>query len=794
LIGFDNMVLFGRKLAVLLTATAIALPGCGLPKRNAIVMDDVQDSSSVYDSTNLALEEPAVASEDPFGVSATQAPLQIQDNEEQNRPRQYLDLSLEEVIQTALQNSRVLRDLGGVVLKNPAGTRTIHDPAITETDPRFGVESTLSAFDANIVGSAVFQNNNRALNNVFFGGGTRLLFQDAAVYQVGVNKLTAIGSRLSLTNNTSYDSNNAPGNEFYSSWNTNIEAQIVQPLLQGAGADYNRIFGPTGIAGLPQGVLLARINSDASLADFEAGVRNFVSDVENAYWDLYFAYRDLDARITGRDSALKTWRTVRINKEAGRAGAETQQEALVREQYFLRQEEVQNALTGRQIEGTRSSSGSSGGTFRGSGGVFTCERRLRQMMGLPITDGTLIRPKDEPKMRQAEFDWDVCLAEALSRRPELRKQKWTIKNREMQLLGSRNLLLPQLNATGLYRIRGFGKDLFDTSPNHYAGPFSSAWANLATADYQEWQLGVDFSMPLGFRKGHTAVRNAELQLARERAVLNEQERQVVVDLSNAIAELNRAEHIVETTYNRRAALLEQKQALEAIESPTDTQQYLLLESQRKLADAEAQYYRALVEYEIGVKNVHFEKGSILEYNGVFLSELPSPGKAYQDAFEKIRLRTRSARWAEKTAGTRVVNNGLVQQDWSTGQSGVLSPAQPQGPLPVPLPATSSAAPAQAAPPKLPAASRSSVRTTRPPRPVEAPLSFAVDDEGDEGSSRKLVPGSAATLPAGVEAVPDAPAADEGEVRWADDAGDAPQAKTSGGVEDEEEVRWAGDEG
>ncbi len=51
------------------------------------------------------------------------------------------------------------------------------------------------------------------------------------------------------------------------------------------------------------GVLLARVNTDISIAEFEAGVRDLVSNVENAYWDLYFAYRDLDAKITARDSA-----------------------------------------------------------------------------------------------------------------------------------------------------------------------------------------------------------------------------------------------------------------------------------------------------------------------------------------------------------------------------------------------------------------------------------------------------------------------------------------------------------
>ncbi|MBS0265243.1 MAG: TolC family protein, partial [Planctomycetes bacterium] len=222
-------------------------------------------------------------------------------------------------------------------------------------------------------------------------------------------------------------------------------------------------------------------------------------------------------------------------------------------------------------------------------------------------------------------------------------------------------------------IRGFGKDLFDI-PNHYVGQTSSAWANLATAQYQEWQLGVDFSMPLGFRKGHTAVRNAELQLARERAILNEQERQVVVDLSNAFADLNRAQNVVQSNYNRRVAVMEQLKALEAVQDRTNADQFLLLDAQRKLADAESLYYRSLVEYEIGIKNIHYEKGSILEYNGVYLQELPSPAKAYADAIERIKLRTRPARWAEDGARTRVMNNGLVQQDFSGGD--ISLPARP----------------------------------------------------------------------------------------------------------------------
>ena len=49
--------------------------------------------------------------------------------------REYWNLSLAEVIEIALANSQVLRDLGGVVVRAPETTRTTYDAAIAETDP-----------------------------------------------------------------------------------------------------------------------------------------------------------------------------------------------------------------------------------------------------------------------------------------------------------------------------------------------------------------------------------------------------------------------------------------------------------------------------------------------------------------------------------------------------------------------------------------------------------------------------------------------------------------------------------
>ena len=57
---------------------------------------------------------------------------------------------------------------------------------------------------------------------------------------------------------------------------------------------------------------------------------------------------------------------------------------------------MQNALTGRLLDATRTYNGSPEGTFRNTGGVHVAERRLRYLMDLPINAGVLLRPADEP--------------------------------------------------------------------------------------------------------------------------------------------------------------------------------------------------------------------------------------------------------------------------------------------------------------------------------------------------------------------------------------------------------------
>lgn len=606
-------------------AACVAIVGCA---SRGTVKKTVFNSTSEIDRISALADNPIPE----IHSAAWSAPPVTAKTIREGQPIEYMDVSVGDVLQIAMQNSQVLRDLGGTLLRTPEAVRSRYALGLQQTDPRFGPAAALSAFDAQFRSSANFSHNNRIYNNSFFAGGINAFMQDYHDYKAELSKRTAIGSQIVLRSASDMDQNNAPGNIFPSAWNTIVEAEVRQPLLQGGGLQYNRIAGPSGAPGVYNGILIARVNTDINQTDFEMAIRDYVSNVVNSYWDLYYSYRELDARRRAMNNSLESWRKIKAQVEA--EGVSASREAQAREQYYRFKSEVDDSLAGRLLQGTQGRNGSSGGTLRANGGVQVSERRLRLMIGLPISDGKLLRPKEDPDEAEVVYDWDAVMTEALTRRPELRRQQLKIRRREMELLASQNFINPQLDVLGRYRFRGFGDKLIASGEQGGGMPVSSV-GNLGTGEHQEWLVGLEMSMPLGFRQGHAAIANAELALAHERAIQREQERDVIHDLSNALADSVRAFEACQNGLNRYLAAREVLLSLQAEEKnglPVDVDR--VLDAQRKVADAEIRYFQCRAEYAVSLKNVQFEKGSLTDENDLLVVD----GMAPSEPITKLEIR------------------------------------------------------------------------------------------------------------------------------------------------------------
>lgn len=516
------------------------------------------------------------------------------------------DLSLEDAVWMALNNGKVMQRLGGAVVNNPQGVSTTLDQALNETNPLGGPEAALAAFDAQVATSLNYNHSERKFNNVFFGGGAPTLTSNGAVFQSELAKQTALGTRFAIRNLTDYNRNNSPFNRFPSVWDTVNQFEIRQPLLRGAGAQVNRIAGPGLQPGVYNGVMIARIRSDISLADFEASLHDLIRSVEQNYWELYFAWRDLDTKIAARDAARETWenRQVRFEKGVGRPDEEAQ----ARQQYFSFEAQVQNALTG---------------PASGNAGLLGAERNLRRLVGLPVSDGRIIRPVTEPVVAPTVFDWQALQEAAIQQRVELRRQKWTIKQRELELLAARQLNRWNLDMVGQYGFRGFGDNLFGSRSR----PEGSAVADLWTGQLDDYTVGFEYGGPIGRRQGHLAVRNAELQLCREQTVLREQQRQILHDLGAAYTEVDRALVGIGTSYNIRVAALEELEPKRLRVEEGKDQVFFLLDAQQRTATAESGFYRAVIDYNLALTDLTWTTGDMLRQYHVVVEEAAWSGDA-----------------------------------------------------------------------------------------------------------------------------------------------------------------------
>jgi outer membrane protein TolC len=661
---------------LILALAAMAAAGCQ-PMQPLFFAED--GDLSHYMDVATALENPDVDHTPLDEVTQSHAPLTLENVDKYER----WYISLEEVLQTVLSNSQVMRTVGGRVVRSnyatavneksstslssriiaAGGATTSYDPAIVESaygvstgsdlSGGVGPEAALAAFDARLDGSMIWEKQDRP-QNVKLGDPTvdqiliPTLQQDLGTFGLGLTKTAASGGTMSFFNNTRYDLSNTPSRALPSAYNTDFTAQWNQPLLQGAGAQYNRIAGPhsfnayqQGFANQIDGVVIGRIRHDITLAQFEGQLIELIQEAETAYWDLYYAYRELEANKQGQEYSREVW-----EKKNGDPSASAADKSRARAEYFRFRAEVEASLTN----------------------LMGFENRLRYLMGLAIADGRLLTPKDEPTTAGIEFDWCLVHPEAIARRVEVRKQKWEMKKREMELIAARNHLLPRLDAVGNYRFLGMGDDLID---NNGSGLLpqqegSNAFEALTSGQYQEWQLGLQLSMPLGFRQALTGVRHQQLLLAREKALLDDLELEISHQLGEAYRILDSQHHIIQTTFNRRIAAEEEVKAMRIAEEEGRITLDSLLDAERRKVDSQIAYYRSLTDYNMAIMRVHYRKGSLLEYNNVYLNEGPWPKKAYFDALREARRRDGAKFIDYGFTRPGVVSQGPVEQHANGG--------------------------------------------------------------------------------------------------------------------------------
>ncbi len=611
-----------------------ALIGCRSPKTVHYLGEaDLQH----YKDKTLAVEYANIDQPTPQEVASSLKPHTLRDRSTED----VWNMSLAEAIQTAVTNNKMIRTRANPQLT--PNSPSIYDPALRETGFLFGsrgVEAALADFDANITSTVTWGRNEQYANSKVLPNLVNV--NDNGAFTSQIAKQFANGGSFAVNHNWNYLGTNSPNALFPSSYSGLLQAQYVQPLWAGAGVEYTRIAGPTrsgfgAITGVSQGVSIARINTDISVADFEAAVTLMLKDVEDLYWELYLAYRQYDATERNRLKAHTNWQKVKGLKDSGADGGGAIDFAQVSENYFDTRAQAETALSE----------------------LYVVENQLRRMLGLPVNDGKIIRPTDDPIEAEFVVSWESTLLEALSRRVELRRQKWQIKSLELQRFAAENVTNPRLDLVSSAQVNGFGDQLLSQNTTG----FNSAYGTLARGDLTGWNLGLQFSMPLGFRQARAQLHNTELQLVKARAMLSAQELDISHELAEAIQKIEAAYIVAQTQLDRKIASARRMEAYQAIDdaganairrapgAPSNTlnELDLRLRAQNSNAAAEIAYFNALIAYNKAITEYQWRRGTLLEHDGIHLAEGEWTEAAQQEALR--RAWARSYAWPNERLST-----------------------------------------------------------------------------------------------------------------------------------------------
>jgi len=482
---------------------------------------------------------------------------------ESDIPQNAREMTLDEAIHLAFNNTKAVRSLGAQILSNPGAVQTSVDPAINATNPIFGIDAALAAFDANLAASLIHQNNDDVFNNSILGGGATEVVQDLTTADLQINKTNIYGTQYNVRSNIRYDNNDNIG------------------------------FRNTS------GIAIARINNKISQTRFEQGIITFIDEVVSAYWNLYFAYRNFDTTRTARDGSREAWNVVKAKFDNDLEGGEADKEAQAREQFLQFQQQTILAFNGNT---------------QGATGVLQAEANLRRLLGLPQSDGSIIRPTEQPFMGDTAWEWESLLSGSLVNRIEVREQLWRLKQRELELFASRNFLQPRLDGIATFRNTGFGDRLVGGDSR-----FSSALTDSVSGDHNEWELGVTLDVPIGYRQAWAGVRNAELQVTREKNILIEQEKQIAHDLGSAIRSHRAAFKLSELAQKRMKAAQDTVKAREAAFEADGVTLDLLLDAVRRMADAQNQFDRAQVDLQLANEAIFRQSGGLLANHAISIN-------------------------------------------------------------------------------------------------------------------------------------------------------------------------------
>jgi HAE1 family hydrophobic/amphiphilic exporter-1 len=375
---------------------------------------------------------------------------------------------------------------------------------------------------------------------------------------------------------------------------TNLVATYTQPLWRGLRIDANR-----------RNIMIARRNIEITESQMRQQAMESISSVEQAYWDLVFALRNLQVQNETLLQSREQFASIQRQVEKG---------VLAPVETFAAQVQVttfEQAIYAAQEAVTRAEN-----TLK----TLVLPDRTAAEWTRPIQPTTIANP-DVPRIGV-----EVATAEAMKNRPEIEQLQ---TNREINRIDRRfykDQTKPQIDLIGSYTAAGLAGTPNPLSsgaanvPPTLVGGYGTSIANLLQRDYPTYRVGVQIGLPLRNRTAKANYGRSLVEGTRLENNIAQTEQVVEAEVRNALQALRSAESRLSSATAARVAAEELFNSEQRQFRAGTTTFYLVLQRQTDLASARAREIQAQTDLNKAISEFRRSTGTTLTANNVTVSK------------------------------------------------------------------------------------------------------------------------------------------------------------------------------
>jgi outer membrane protein TolC len=341
---------------------------------------------------------------------------------------------------------------------------------------------------------------------------------------------------------------------------------------------------------------------------FYRTVQDTIYNATQAYWTLAYSIENLSVQRASlklaQDFLDMTQRQVEIGQLAPMDAISAQSEVATREANILAAEAA----------------------------VKSAEDQIKMLLAMTPEEeqaSATILPVDQPKYELRTVELDQALATAMDKRPDLKIGKIGVKSSDLNLVYTKNQLLPSLNLTAGWQSPGvsgtqilyLGNPLFGTVIGTIPGGVSNALKDTFAFKYPNWNIGLTLNIYLSNVLSRANMALAQVGL--KQAVLNLQNTQI-----QAVLEIRNAVRNLQTTYKQVQAfrsardLAEKKLAAEQEKLRVGlSTNYVVLQYQRDLTTARVSELQAIINYNLAQAGLERSMGTSLDLRKIKIADM-----------------------------------------------------------------------------------------------------------------------------------------------------------------------------